>query len=472
MKSNTRKKHLFGTDGIRNHAGEGWLANDKVELVARVVGNALHDTPHLLTAQEKPFPNLPPSPRDFSDCPTVLVGRDTRASGPEIQQALAKGFLSQGVDVVDIGVAPTPAVALLAALWECSMAAVISASHNPPGHNGIKFLTQNGFKIPDGAEIELEKKILDGKAPPPCREKGKLHRIEDYAHEYAVIVSHNCISGGLDGMKILLDCANGATQALAPPVFEELGAHVIALNTDSDGASINRGCGSLHAENFCEHVIREGADIGISFDGDGDRAIFIDDKGSVRDGDYTLAICAGYMKEKGRLPGDIVVGTVMANLGLEKALAEIGVELIRMPVGDRYVSEKMVEGGYTLGGEQSGHILFAEHSNTGDGIITALNILEIMRATGRTLSELSSSMRKYPQVLVNVSVREKKPLAEIAPLREIVGRIESDLADRTRLVLRYSGTEPLARVMLEGVDQAEIEQLADRMAQIIRTELG
>ncbi len=472
MKSKTPQKKLFGTDGIRNHAGEGWLSTEKVELIARVVGKALHDTPHLLKAREKPFPNLPASARNFSDRPTVILGRDTRTSGPEIQRALAEGFLSQGVDVVDVGVAPTPAVALLAALWKCSMAAVISASHNPPEHNGIKFLTQNGFKIPDDAEIELEKKILAEETPPPG-EKGRLSRVGDYAREYAAVVSRNCMGDvALDGMTVLLDCANGATQTLAPQVFENLGAHVVALNCLSDGALINKDCGSLHAEDIRDRVLAEGADVGISFDGDGDRAIFIDEKGEVRDGDYTLAICASHMKEQKRLPGNVVVGTVMANLGLERALGELGVELIRTAVGDRYVSEKMVEGGYSLGGEQSGHIIFGEHSNTGDGIITALNVLKIMRVTKRTLSDLSSLMRKYPQVLVNVPVREKKPLGEIAPLREIVRRIETDLADRTRLVLRYSGTEPLARIMLEGVDQAEIETLANQMADIIRDELG
>ncbi len=467
------EKKIFGTDGIRDIAGKGWLEPGKVELTARIIGESLRKTPDMLKGHSRPFPNMPPSHRDFSARPTVIIGRDTRPSGPEIQAALARGFQSQGINVIDIGVAPTPSVALLAALWKCSMAAVISASHNPPDHNGIKFLTQNGFKIPDEVEIELEKKLLSGEIPSEDGEKGGSVRADDWTREYAAAVIRSCMGKvRLDGMKIVLDCANGATGTVAPLVFEELGAQVIALNHRQDGASINDNCGSLHADNLGPIIVKESADIGISFDGDGDRAIFIDEKGRVRDGDYILAICAENMKGRGRLPGSLVVGTVMANLGLEKALAEIGVELIRTPVGDRYVAEKMVEGGYALGGEQSGHILFGEHSNTGDGIITALNVLRTMRETGRLLFDLSQSMTKYPQILVNIPVRERVPFSQINSLSKIVAEVEGDLADRTRLVLRYSGTEPLARVMLEGVDQAQINELANMMADAIRAEIG
>ncbi len=468
MTPNTPVKKIFGTDGVRDIAGEGWLAPDKVEAMARVIGRALVERPGLLRGHDKPFPNLPQSDRDFSARPTVLIGRDTRPSGPAIQRSLARGLASQGVDVIDVGVEPTPAVALLAALWKCSMAAVISASHNPPHHNGIKFLTQNGFKIPDAVEVELERELLGGETPADVAERGCITQA-DASHEYAAVVVRNCMEGvRLDGMKVVLDCANGAAGTLAPLVFASLGAHVIALNHKSDGESINDDCGSLHAEKIAPVVLKESADIGISFDGDGDRAIFVDETGVLRDGDHVLALCAARMKSQGRLTGDVVVGTVMANLGLEKALAEIGVELVRTPVGDRYVAEAMIAGGYALGGEQSGHILFGEYSNTGDGIITALNVVRTMRRTGRPLSDLSAPMVKYPQVLLNVPVREKVPFDEIESLREVVREVENELADRTRLVLRYSGTEPLARVMLEGVDQAEIDGLARRMADIIQ----
>ncbi len=472
MTPNTPAKKIFGTDGVRDLAGKGWLAPDKVEAMGRVIGRALVERPDLLRGHDKPFPNLPKSDKDFSARPTVLIGRDTRPSGPAIQESLARGLASQGVDVIDIGVEPTPAVALLAALWKCSMAAVISASHNPPHHNGIKLLTQNGFKIPDSVEIELEHELLGDEMPADADERGRITQT-DASRDYAAVVVRNCMGNvRLDGMKVVLDCANGAAGILAPLVFESLGAHVIALNHRSDGESINDGCGSLHAEEIAPVVLKESADIGISFDGDGDRAIFIDETGLLRDGDHVLALCAAHMKSQGRLPGDVVVGTVMANLGLEKALAGIDAKLVRTPVGDRYVAEAMIDGGYALGGEQSGHILFAEYSNTGDGIITALNVVRTMRETGRLLSDLSAPMVKYPQVLLNVPVRERVPFGQIESLQEVVREVEDNFADRTRLVLRYSGTELLARVMLEGVDQAEIDGLAKRMADIIREAIG
>lgn len=466
-------KALFGTDGIRGIAGVEWLAPDKVEHIGRCMGEMLKKNPAALHSSQRPFPAVKGRKHGVDGRGKVIIGRDTRASGPQIQAALEEGLMKQGVDVIDAGIAPTPAIALLCALWECELAAVISASHNPAEHNGIKLFASNGLKVPDSGELELEKIILhDGpsKTAPRPGKRGKAH---DYFPDYFAFVRDVCIDGRpLKGLKLVLDCANGAEAVLAPRLFEELGARVAALNCQTDGKNINLDCGALYPEKLSAPVKKNSANLGVSFDGDGDRAMFVDENGIVRDGDYTLAVCARYLKEKNALPGNLVVTTVMANLGLEVSLKNSGVAMDRTRVGDKYVVEEMMRHGYVLGGEQSGHILFLNCSNTGDGVITALNMLKVMLDAGKSLAALCGGIRKYPQVLINVPVREKIPLENIPAVKEKTRYIQRSLADRVRLVLRYSGTEKKARVMLEGPDQAEIETLARDIAKAIEDEIG
>jgi len=467
------EKILFGTDGIRGVAGAEWLAPQKVEHIGRCVGVMLRKNPAALHSSERPFPAVAGRRRSVDGKGKVIIGRDTRESGPRIQAALEKGLLEQGVDVIDVGIAPTPAVALLCALWNCELAVVVSASHNPADHNGIKLFASNGLKVPDSGEIELEKIILSGETFKPAARRGSQSRAHDYFDDYFAFVRDVCLDGrNLKGLKFVLDCANGAQAVLAPRVFEKLGAKVIALNCATDGKAINENCGALYPEMLVEPVRRNSADLGVSFDGDGDRAMFVDETGAVRDGDFILALYAGFLKERGALPGDIVVTTVMANLGLEVSLKEANIRMDRTQVGDKYVVEAMLRHNYMLGGEQSGHILFLDCSNTGDGVITALNVLKVMIDRKKSLSALCEGVRKYPQILINVPVREKIPLENIPAVREKARRIERDFAGRLRLVLRYSGTEKKARVMLEGPDQAEIEELAGDIAQAIRAEIG
>jgi phosphoglucosamine mutase len=467
------EKTLFGTDGIRGIADTDWLAPDKVEHIGRCIGAMLGRNAAALHSSGRPFPGVRGRNRGVDGKGKVIIGRDTRASGPAIQSALEKGLLGQGVGVMDVGIAPTPAIALLCALWECELAIVISASHNPADHNGIKLFASNGLKVPDSGEIELEKIILGHGSFKPAARAGKRSDAHDYFGDYFSFVRDVCLDGrSLKGIKLVLDCANGAEAVLAPRVFGELGGDVTALNCRTDGKSINENCGALYPEMLSAPVRQNSADIGISFDGDGDRAMFIDETGGVRDGDFTLALYAKYLKQRDALPGNAIVTTVMANLGLEVSLKESGVKMVRTQVGDKYVVEEMLRHGRILGGEQSGHILFLDCSNTGDGVITGLNMLKVMIDTGKNLSALCEGIRKYPQVLINVPVREKKPLEDIPGVKEKTRYITRNLADKARLVLRYSGTEKKARVMLEGPDQAEIEALAAEIAEAIKKEIG
>ena len=467
------EKSLFGTDGIRGIAGEGWLSPEKVHHIGRSIGWMLKGNAAALHSSERVFPGIRGRSRSLDGSGKIIIGRDTRESGPRIQAALEKGLAVQGVGVVDVGVAPTPVVAMFGALWGCELGIVISASHNPPEYNGVKLFAPNGLKVTDSGEMELEKIILGDESPPPAAKRGERVRMHDYFDEYCAFARDACLGGrGLKGMRVVLDCANGAQAALAPRVFETLGADVVALNCETDGADVNRNCGALYPGILADHVKEHSANLGIAFDGDGDRAMFVDETGQVRDGDFVLAVCARYLKERDSLPGNVVVTTVMANLGLELALRESGIGMARTQVGDKYVVEEMLRHGYILGGEQSGHILFLNRSNTGDGVITALSLLGVMLDTGESLSALCRGMRKLPQVLINVPVREKIPLSEIPAVREKADHVTTNLAGRARLVLRYSGTENKARVMLEGDDQSEIEALAGEIADAIRAEIG
>jgi phosphoglucosamine mutase len=467
------EKTLFGTDGIRGIADAEWLAPDRVEHIGRSIGVMLRKNPAALRSSARPFPAVAGRRRSVEGRGKVVIGRDTRESGPRIQAALERGLLEQGVDVIDVGIAPTPVVAMLCALWNCELAIVISASHNPVEHNGIKLFAANGLKVLDAGETELEKIILGGEAFKPAGRRGKRSQAHNYFDDYLAFVRDVCLSGrNLKDLKLVLDCANGAQAVLAPRVFEKLGAEVIALNCATDGKAINDECGALYPEMLIEPVRKNSADLGVSFDGDGDRVMFVDETGVVRDGDFILAVYGRFLKENNALPGDVVVTTVMANLGLEVSLKEANIRMDRTQVGDKYVVEEMLHHDYMLGGEQSGHILFLNCSNTGDGVITALNVLKVMIDRKKSLSSLCAGIKKYPQILINVPVREKIPLENIPAVQEKIRFITRDLAGRARLVLRYSGTEKKARVMLEGSDQAGIEALASDIAQAIRAEIG
>jgi phosphoglucosamine mutase len=404
----------------------------------------------------------------------LVVGRDTRQSGPMLEGALVSGALSAGADVFAVGVLPTPGIAHLTRHLDAHGGVVISASHNPFEDNGIKIFSSTGAKFPDAWEDEIENRLAlaDGAPKPTGAEVGRLipHRHASES-EYA---AHALGTVALDlrGLHIVLDCANGATYRVAPRVFETLGARVTVLGAEPDGQNINLDCGAMHPEGVQERVRATGADLGLAFDGDGDRLICVDDHGEVRDGDYVLAVCARHLAAADRLRGRVLVTTVMANLGLEHSLQQAGIRTVKTQVGDRYVLEEMVRIGANLGGEQSGHLLFLDHTSTGDGIVSALQLLAVMRETGQPLSALAACLTKFPQVLVNVPVRRKPPLESIEGLAAREKALQGRLDGAGRILLRYSGTELLARVMVEGQEQAEIEKIAHELAGIIRGAIG
>jgi phosphoglucosamine mutase len=404
----------------------------------------------------------------------LVVGRDTRQSGPMLEGALVSGALSAGADVFAVGVLPTPGIAHLTRYLDAHGGVVISASHNPFEDNGIKIFSSTGAKFPDAWEDEIENRLAlaDGAPKPTGAEVGRLvpHRHASES-EYAAHAL-GTVAIDLTGLHIVLDCANGATYRVAPRVFETLGARVTILGAEPDGQNINLDCGAMHPEGVQERVRATGADLGLAFDGDGDRLICVDDHGEVRDGDYVLAVCARHLAAADRLRGGVLVTTVMANLGLEHSLQQAGIRTVKTQVGDRYVLEEMVRIGANLGGEQSGHLLFLDHTSTGDGIVSALQLLAVMRETGQPLSALAACLTKFPQVLVNVPVRRKPPLESIEGLAAREKALRGRLDGAGRILLRYSGTELLARVMVEGQEQAEIEKIAHELAGIIRGAIG
>ena len=404
----------------------------------------------------------------------LVVGRDTRQSGPMLEGALVSGALSAGADVFAVGVLPTPGIAHLTRHLDAHGGVVISASHNPFEDNGIKIFSSTGAKFPDAWEDEIENRLAlaDGAPKPTGAEVGRLipHRHASES-EYAAHAL-GTVAIDLRGLHIVLDCANGATYRVAPRVFETLGARVTVLGAEPDGQNINLDCGAMHPEGVQERVRATGADLGLAFDGDGDRLICVDDHGEVRDGDYVLAVCARHLAATDRLRGGVLVTTVMANLGLEHSLQQAGIRTVKTQVGDRYVLEEMVRIGANLGGEQSGHLLFLDHTSTGDGIVSALQLLAVMRETGQPLSALAACLTKFPQVLVNVPVRRKPPLESIEGLAAREKALQGRLNGAGRILLRYSGTELLARVMVEGQEQAEIEKIAHELAGIIRGAIG
>jgi phosphoglucosamine mutase len=405
-----------------------------------------------------------------------VIGKDTRLTGYMLETALTAGITSMGVDVILVGPLPTPGIAFITRSLRADAGVVISASHNSFEDNGIKFFSGEGLKLPDALEAEIEDLIFSGaldRIRPPANDIGKAYRVGDAAGRYIEFAKNSFPKGlTLRGLKVAVDCAHGAAYRVSPAVLQELGAEVIALNVSPDGLNINAGCGSLQPDQLQRVVVAERAHVGFAHDGDGDRVLAVDETGALVDGDQILAVCAMDLAAAGRLPARTVVATVMSNVGLEVALRDAGIGLVRTAVGDRYVLEEMLRHGYTLGGEQSGHIIFTEHNTTGDGVVTALQVLATMVRSGKPLSELAACMRRFPQVLQNVRVRRREDLAALPAVRQEIQGAEAALTGCGRVLVRYSGTEPLVRVMIEGPDEERIRSLAENIAAAIRTAIG
>jgi phosphoglucosamine mutase len=453
-------KRLFGTDGIRGEADKSPLDSPTV----RAIGGSL--ARHL--AERTP-----------GRAPRLVIGRDTRESGPRIERELIAGALASGAEVESAGIITTPGVAFLARVLPADAGVVISASHNPYQDNGIKVFEPSGRKLDDATERLIEKDIADGAgvhdSQPDDREQGSAgsghaaslrtryldYLVHDVAHDLS-----------LANLTIVADCANGAAYELAPQLLRRLGAQVIATNNEPDGRNINHNCGSLHLEVAQREVTARHADFGVAFDGDADRALFVDGRGELVDGDATMWVMANYLKSLGELTGDVVVATVMSNVGLEIALRSRSINLTRTDVGDKYVLDELIRSGAAIGGEQSGHIILPKLSLAGDGMMTTLYLLRAMRDQKKSLAALAEGFRRYPQTLVNVRVREKRSFAELPAVQHLAREVEKKLGDRGRLLLRYSGTEPLARIMIEGESEDEVKAHASALAEAIRVELG
>jgi phosphoglucosamine mutase len=461
---------IFGTDGIRDRAGQGWLSDPNVLRVGRAVGAVVAARPGVLRS---------PVPARFRKLRTavsrtspargsVLIGRDSRASGPHLEALLAEGLAAQGVPVALAGVVSTPGVAYLARRWGCSLGIVISASHNPADDNGIKLISPQGFKVPDAGEAAVEAILRSADPAPAPRPAGSAKDCSKRSAEYLDFLEG--FSRPLKGMRIVADCGHGAAAAFAGPLFRRLGARVVVLNASPDGRNINAGCGALHPEGLAKAVLREKADAGVAFDGDADRAIFVDETGQVRDGEHVLALAGTALKARRRLPGNAVVSTVMANFGLERHLASHGIALARTKVGDRYVAEEMLAKGRVLGGEPSGHVLFYDASPAGDGLLTALRVFDLLREQGRRFSEVAFA--KFPQVLINVKVARKPPLGQCPGIGAAISAAERELGSDGRILVRYSGTESLCRVMVEGPREEPVKRLAAAAADAVKKEIG
>ncbi len=408
--------------------------------------------------------------------PEILIGRDTRISGPMFVSALATGICSAGGHAIIAGVIPTPAIAYLAKKHKMAAGIVVSASHNPFGDNGIKFFGGDGYKLPDEVEDEIEKIVRhleekDDFYRPSGPSVGSLNYRKDLLQEYIDYVL-STTDVRLDGLKIVLDCANGAAYEAMPTVLRALGAELTVIHDEPTGVNINDACGSTHLESLIRKVKETGADIGVAHDGDADRCLCVDEKGNVIDGDRMLVLCGLALKEKGSLPGDTIVTTVMANIGFHKAVKAAGCRVEVTKVGDRYVLEAMRAKGYILGGEQSGHIIFGNLATTGDGLVTALQVLGVLKRSGGPASKLTAMMKSYPQLLVNVEVKTKEGWEENAAIRKAIEAEENLLGDNGRILVRPSGTEPLIRVMAEGPEQGQLEEVCQRIADVVRAELS
>lgn len=455
-------KKLFGTDGMRGEAGKFPLDAATVEIVGTSLASHLREK--------------------LGRAPLIVVGRDTRESGPWLERALARGATAAGADLQSGGVITTPGVAYLVRSLSADAGVVISASHNPYQDNGLKIFVPQGSKLDEETERLIEKDIFANREPAPA-ERGdgaKATPVSSTTTEAGALQSRYLdyladeIGRGLSlvGIKLVVDCANGAASALAPALLERLGATVVVINNTPDGRNINLNCGSLHTERLQAEVLKKHADLGVAFDGDADRSLFVDAKGQLVNGDGSLWVLAKYLHQRHELAHETVVATVMSNLGLELALKSGGLNLTRTDVGDKYVLEELLRSGATLGGEQSGHIILPKLSLAGDGLITTLSLLRVITEESKSLNQLTEGFEVFPQVLVNVKVKQKRPFVEVPSISKVAREIENELGSRGRLLLRYSGTEPLARVMIEGESQSQIEAFADRLAAVIKETLG
>jgi phosphoglucosamine mutase len=448
-------RKLFGTDGVRGVANLEPMTSETAMQLGRAAA-------HLFMRRAGRH--------------QIVIGKDTRVSGYMLESALVSGICSMGVDVLVVGPMPTPAVAFLTRSLRADAGVMISASHNPYQDNGIKFFSNDGLKLPDEMEARIEQLIVSNEIShlrPTADAIGKAFRIDDAEGRYIEFVKRS-LPKDLDfqGMKLVVDCAHGAAYKVAPKVLRELGAKVEAIGVQPDGMNINAECGAVHPEVLQKAVREHGAHLGIALDGDADRAIFVCEKGKVIDGDHIMAALGLDLHRQGQLAKQTVVGTVMSNFGLELALTKAGITLVRTAVGDRYLLERMLADGYNFGGEQSGHFIFLDHNTTGDGLISALQVLSLMKRTQKPLSELAQVMTAVPQVLVNVKVSHKPSLDTVPDLEEAIRAGERRLNGSGRVLVRYSGTEPLLRIMVEGERDALIHEVADQLAQVVRTHLG
>jgi phosphoglucosamine mutase len=444
----------FGTDGVRG------VAN--TELTPELAFKLGRCGGYVVTKNSK------------NERPKVVVGRDTRISGQMLERSLISGLQSIGAEVIRLGVISTPGVAYLTRVLDADAGVMISASHNPVEDNGIKFFGGDGFKLLDEKELEIEKLIdaqVDELPRPVGGNIGSALNYKEGAQKYMQFLK-TTISNRFDKLKIVVDCANGAASSLAAPLFADMEADVITLACNPDGLNINRECGSTHPESLQKAVVQHGANVGLAFDGDADRMIAVDEQGNIVDGDFVMAICAKAWKKDGRLKKDTVVSTVMSNIGFYRAMEDAGIETKQTAVGDRYVMEEMTRSGYNVGGEQSGHIIFLDYNTTGDGLLTGLQLLDVLAADGRPLSELASAtMRQFPQILVNVRVADKSKLEGNTGIQAAVQEVEEKLGRDGRVLVRPSGTEPIVRVMAEGPDEEQLKEYVGQIADVVRREL-
>ena len=442
---------LFGTDGVRGVANISPMTAEMVLEIGRATAFTCKKNPHRRHR--------------------ILIGKDTRVSGYMLENALTAGICSMGVDVMLVGPMPTPGIAFIARSMRADAGLVISASHNPYQDNGIKIFSDNGYKLPDADENEIEELITSGRIKdirPTAGEVGKARRIDDAAGRYIVFCKNSFPEElSLEGLKIVLDCANGATYKIAPTVFTELGADVIAIHDKPDGTNINLNCGSQHTEDLKYKVLATNADVGLAFDGDGDRVIAVDNKGNELTGDHLLAICGKDLKDRGLLKNNLVVTTVMANFGLYRAFKQLGIDYVAAQVGDRYVLEAMKQKDAMIGGEASGHMIFLNHHTTGDGIISALQLLAVIQRTGKPLSELADVMQMTPQRLVNIDVKSKPPIEKIPDIMKAIKVAEDELQDQGRVLIRYSGTQSMCRVMVEGPSDEMTDRLTGMLVEVV-----
>ncbi|MCJ7665512.1 MAG: phosphoglucosamine mutase [Actinobacteria bacterium] len=446
---------LFGTDGVRGIANEYPMTPEMAMQIGQAVSYIFKKEGH----QHR-----------------IVVGKDTRLSGYMLESALVAGITSMGADAISIGPLPTPGIAFITTNLDADAGIVISASHNPYEDNGIKIFSKTGFKLTDKQETDIEELIFSKKIPEKLSAPsgvGKANRETDAPGRYIVFLKQTFPKSlSLEGMKIVIDCANGATYKVAPLLFNEMRANLVVLNADPDGMNINLNCGALHPEGLAKKVLESGADIGLAFDGDGDRLIVVDEKGSIVSGDQIMAICTENLKEEGILKNNILVTTVMSNMGLSIAMEKMGVKQVKSRVGDRYVLEEMLKNNAIIGGEDSGHLIFLDHHTTGDGILSALQLLSVMKKKSKPLSELAEVMKVFPQITINIDVKSKPPIEEQQEIMDSIKEVEKALGNEGRVLVRYSGTQSMCRVMVEGPTQEKTKGFAGSIAEIIKKKLG